>query len=172
MLKEAKELLGVTTRTIQRWDNDGKIRVVRTIGGRRRIPESKECSIIPMMGYKADVKILNPYNSTKRCYRCGMTNAPKGAIYEYKCGLRIDRQLNASINLYLKMEGLTPSPRLFDELMNAWRGLTLTGEEADESQELCMFIKDYIAQNPTDIQLIQKARGRDGPLTFGSRVLG
>lgn len=40
-LKEAKRLLGVTTRTIQRWDKEGKIRVVRTIGGRRRIPESE-----------------------------------------------------------------------------------------------------------------------------------
>jgi len=40
-LKEAKKLLGVTTRTIQRWDKQGKIRVVRTIGGRRRIPESE-----------------------------------------------------------------------------------------------------------------------------------
>jgi len=40
-LKEAKKLLGVTTRTIQRWDKQGKIRVVRTVGGRRRIPESE-----------------------------------------------------------------------------------------------------------------------------------
>jgi len=40
-LKEAKKLLGVTTKTIQRWDKEGKIRVVRTIGGRRRIPESE-----------------------------------------------------------------------------------------------------------------------------------
>jgi len=40
-LKEAKKLLGVAARTIQRWDKEGKIRVVRTIGGRRRIPESE-----------------------------------------------------------------------------------------------------------------------------------
>ncbi|MEM2859979.1 MAG: IS607 family transposase, partial [Candidatus Bathyarchaeia archaeon] len=40
-LKEAKRLLGVTTRTIQRWDKEGKIRVVRTVGGRRRVPESE-----------------------------------------------------------------------------------------------------------------------------------
>jgi putative resolvase len=40
-LKEAKKLLGVTTRTIQRWDKEGKIRVVRTVGGRRRIPEGE-----------------------------------------------------------------------------------------------------------------------------------
>jgi len=67
-----------------------------------------------------------------------MTNFPKGAIYECKhCVLRIDRQLNGAINLYLKMEGLSPSLKLFDELMNAWRGFTLTGEEASESQELC-----------------------------------
>ena len=38
-LKEAKKLLGVTTKTIQRWDKEGKIRVVRTVGG--RIPESE-----------------------------------------------------------------------------------------------------------------------------------
>jgi putative resolvase len=40
-LKEAKKLLGVTTKTIQRWDKEGKIRVVRTVGGRRRIPEGE-----------------------------------------------------------------------------------------------------------------------------------
>lgn len=40
-LKEAKKFLGVTTRTIQRWDKEGKIKVVRTIGERRRIPESE-----------------------------------------------------------------------------------------------------------------------------------
>jgi putative resolvase len=40
-LKEAKKLLGVTTKTIQRWDKEGKMRVVRTVGGRRRIPESE-----------------------------------------------------------------------------------------------------------------------------------
>jgi putative resolvase len=39
-LKEAKELLGVTAKTIQRWDREGKIMVVGTIGG-GRIPESE-----------------------------------------------------------------------------------------------------------------------------------
>ncbi len=40
-LKEAKKLLGVQTRAIQQWDRDGKIKVIRTPGGRRRIPESE-----------------------------------------------------------------------------------------------------------------------------------
>ncbi|MGQ9722313.1 MAG: MerR family DNA-binding transcriptional regulator, partial [Candidatus Jordarchaeum sp.] len=39
-LKEAKQPLGVTTRTIQKWDKQNKLRVVRTAGG-RRIPESE-----------------------------------------------------------------------------------------------------------------------------------
>lgn len=34
-------LLGLHPRTIQKWDKQGKIRVVRTLGGRRRIPESE-----------------------------------------------------------------------------------------------------------------------------------
>ena len=40
-MKEASRLLGVTVRTIQRWDKEGKIRCVRTVGGKRRVPESE-----------------------------------------------------------------------------------------------------------------------------------
>lgn len=57
---------------------------------------------------------------------------PERSLYECKYGLRIDRQLNASINLYLKMEGLSPSPRLLKELRRAWRGFTPAGGEAGE----------------------------------------
>jgi hypothetical protein len=54
-------------------------------------------------------------NSGGGCSGCGMVNAPNGAI-----------------NLYFQMEGLSPTPRLFDELMRGWSGFTLIGEEADE----------------------------------------
>lgn len=40
-LKQASEILGVHPKTIQKWDREGKIKVVRTPGGRRRIPESE-----------------------------------------------------------------------------------------------------------------------------------
>lgn len=40
-LKEAKKFLGIQTHTIQRWDREGKLKVVRTPGGRRRIPEGE-----------------------------------------------------------------------------------------------------------------------------------
>lgn len=38
---EAARRLGVHISTIQRWDREGRIRVVRTAGGKRRIPESE-----------------------------------------------------------------------------------------------------------------------------------
>jgi putative transposase len=102
----------------------------------RDISKSSWKTIIAFMSYKSRVVLLNPKNSTRRCSRCGMINAPKGASYKCKkCGLRIDRQLNASINLYLQMEGLSPTPKLFDELMRGWSGFTLTGEEADEGSD-------------------------------------
>ncbi len=40
-MREAAKILGVSVRTLQRWDKAGKIRCVRTVGGRRRIPESE-----------------------------------------------------------------------------------------------------------------------------------
>jgi putative resolvase len=40
-IKEASEILGVHPKTLQRWAREGKIRVVKTIGGIRRIPESE-----------------------------------------------------------------------------------------------------------------------------------
>ena len=46
--------------------------------------------------------------------------------------MRIYRQLNATINLYLQMEGLSLSPKLFNELIRAWSGFTQTGGEVDE----------------------------------------
>ncbi|MGC9020285.1 MAG: IS607 family transposase [Candidatus Methanodesulfokora sp.] len=40
-MKEASRILGVSVRRLQIWDKEGKIRCVRTPGGRRRIPESE-----------------------------------------------------------------------------------------------------------------------------------
>jgi len=40
-MKEASRILGVSVRRLQIWNKQGKIRCVRTPGGRRRIPESE-----------------------------------------------------------------------------------------------------------------------------------
>lgn len=65
-LKEAKKLLGVTTRTIQRWDKDGKIRVFRTVGGRRRIPESEVKRILGLREERIIVGYARVSSSTQR----------------------------------------------------------------------------------------------------------
>jgi len=45
----------VSVRTIQRWDKEGKIRCVRTIGGKRRVPESE---IRRILGIHEERKIV------------------------------------------------------------------------------------------------------------------
>ncbi|NWJ98354.1 MAG: excisionase family DNA-binding protein [Chloroflexi bacterium] len=39
--QEAAQELGVTVKTIHRWDAAGKIRTIRTVGNQRRIPASE-----------------------------------------------------------------------------------------------------------------------------------
>jgi putative transposase len=103
-------------------------------GGRthnRRLAKADWSTIRWMLAYKARVgEPLDPRNSTRRCSRCGgMNKAPKGAVFECGlCGLRVDRQLNAAVNLYLKMEGLPHDPGWFDRVVG-W--FALTGEERD-----------------------------------------
>jgi len=51
------------------------------------------------------VKELDPYGSSSYCSRCGWENKDlNGAVFVCKeCGLRINRQLNAAINLYMRL---------------------------------------------------------------------
>jgi putative transposase len=101
-------------------------------GGRthnRRLAKTNWSMLQTMLRYKASVgEPLNPRNSTRRCSRCGGLNgAPKGAILECDfCGLKMDRQLNAAVNLYLQMEGLPHDARWFDLIVG---GFDPTGEK-------------------------------------------
>ena len=54
-MKEASKLLGVHVKTIQKWDREGKIRCVRTVGGKRRVPESE---IKRILGIHEERKIV------------------------------------------------------------------------------------------------------------------
>lgn len=49
-LKEVREILGISLSSIHRWDREGKIKVVRTPGGRRRIPESEVKRLLRLGG--------------------------------------------------------------------------------------------------------------------------
>jgi len=54
-MKEASKLLGVHVKTIQKWDREGKIKCVRTIGGKRRVPETE---IKRILGIHEERKII------------------------------------------------------------------------------------------------------------------
>jgi len=49
-LKEACRILSIHPNTLRRWEREGKIRVVRTPKGRRRIPESEVKRLIGIVG--------------------------------------------------------------------------------------------------------------------------
>ena len=68
-----------------------------------------------------DGKPLLPYNSSRICSRCGYINKDlKGTVFicpKIQCKLHIDRQLNAAINLYLKMKGVSYNTQYFDTVI-------------------------------------------------------
>jgi len=65
-LKESCLLLGLHPRTIQKWDKQGKIRVVRTIGGRRRIPESEIRRLQGERGIRSVIGYARVSSSTQK----------------------------------------------------------------------------------------------------------
>jgi len=55
---------------------------------------------------EARVEELDPYSSSSYCSRCGWENKDLNGADVFVCGgcgLRINRQLNAAINLYMRM---------------------------------------------------------------------
>ena len=73
-------------------------------------------SIHRVLKYKASlygsfVKEVSPYLTSKSCPRCGWVSRKVGRIFKCeRCGFTLDRQLNASLNIYLRMCGF---PHLF-----------------------------------------------------------
>ncbi|MEM3667903.1 MAG: IS607 family transposase [Thermoplasmatales archaeon] len=65
-IKEGKNLLGVTTWTIQQWDRQGKIKCVRTVGEHGRIPESEIKRIIGLKEERIFVGYASVSYSTQR----------------------------------------------------------------------------------------------------------
>jgi len=56
--------------------------------------------------YGSFVKEVNPHLTSKSCPRCGWISRKVGRTFKCeKCGFTLDRQLNASLNIFLKMCG-------------------------------------------------------------------
>jgi putative transposase len=61
--------------------------------------------------YGSFLKEVNPHLTSKSCPRCGWVSRKVGRTFHCeRCGFTLDRQLNASLNIYLKMCGF---PHLF-----------------------------------------------------------
>jgi putative transposase len=98
--------------------------------------------------YGSFVKEVNPHLTSKSCPRCGWVSRKVGRTFQCKrCGFTLDRQLNASLNIYLKMCGF---PRIRD-IPRMWVGvIPLKGRRGNgfprdpgEAQGLRIDIKYY-----------------------------
>ncbi|QPG49035.1 IS200/IS605 family element transposase accessory protein TnpB [Saccharolobus solfataricus] len=91
----------------------------------RKISRTVWRSIHRVLKYKAPlygsfVKEVNPHLTSRSCPRCGFVSRKVGKTFECeRCGFKLDRQLNASLNIYLKMCGF-PHIR---EIARVWVGV-------------------------------------------------
>ncbi|MFP3234351.1 MAG: transposase [Sulfolobaceae archaeon] len=78
--------------------------------------------------YGSFVKEVNPHLTSKSCPRCGWVSRKVGRTFHCeRCGFTLDRQLNASLNIYLKMCGfphIRDIPRMWVGVipLKGWRG--------------------------------------------------
>jgi len=90
-----------------------------------------------------------PQHTSDACSRCGWVNRDLRGSTVFRCercGLTIDRQLNAAINLYLRMEGVPHRRERWDEnvLPSLVGGYLLTGAERRGPDELVRGLYDAV----------------------------
>ncbi|MCD6368904.1 MAG: transposase, partial [Thermoproteales archaeon] len=102
---------------------------------RKRVARVSWRNIVREIKQRAIVKEVNPKDTSKTCSRCGFkVKDLRGQVFKCpKCGLIIDRQKNACINIYLRMRGFPHSyeswERFVKPLLNheLWVGVALRG---------------------------------------------
>ncbi|QKR00206.1 IS200/IS605 family element transposase accessory protein TnpB [Metallosphaera tengchongensis] len=119
------ELYPLTTFAVERLDKQS---MFKDASGKlsRKISRTVWRSIHKVLKYKAPlygsrVLEVNPYLTSRSCPRCGYVSRKVGKTFVcQRCGFKLDRQLNASLNIYLKMCGF---PHL-DGIPSRWVGVT------------------------------------------------
>lgn len=94
-------------------------------------------SLFLLVSNLASVVQVDPRYTSKTCSRCGALHKSLRSERVFKCpicGLNMDRQLNASINIYLRMRGVSPQKERFNATIAG--GLPLIGAETSDSDEL------------------------------------
>jgi excisionase family DNA binding protein len=92
-LAEAAAMLGVCTETLRHWDNEGKLRAVKTVGGHRRYrlsdirrrqqqPPNHEGAVYSLV--LTDSTLLTPLVEWARLNNFGI-KLPDGDVYNCQC---------------------------------------------------------------------------------------
>ncbi|MGC9015173.1 MAG: zinc ribbon domain-containing protein [Conexivisphaera sp.] len=74
----------------------------------RRIADTDWRGIAARVSVGGGAVEVDPHLTSRTCSRCGWVNRDlRGAVFECEaCSLRIDGQLNAAVNIYMRMEGV------------------------------------------------------------------
>ena len=110
---------------------------------RRNLHRADWRTIRGMLAERREVVDVDPRQTSETCSRCGCTakaqDPRRTRIHDCpKCGLAVDRDLNAAINVYLKMEGLSPDPEWWRATVIpslSLGGFALTGDERNGTDE-------------------------------------
>ncbi|QKR01123.1 IS200/IS605 family element transposase accessory protein TnpB [Metallosphaera tengchongensis] len=119
------ELYPFTTFAVERLDKQDMFKNASSKLS-RKISRTVWRSVHKVLKYKAllfgsRVFEVNPYLTSRSCPRCGFISRKVGKTFACeRCGFKLDRQLNASLNIYLKMCGF---PHL-DGIPSKWVGVT------------------------------------------------
>lgn len=120
----------------EKLDKEGMLRRGRK-NLRKRIARVSWRNIVKEIKQRAPVDEVDPKDTTKACSRCGfVVEDLRGQVLRCpKCGLVIDRQKNACVNIYLKMRGFPHGYEwwagLVKPLLNRelWVGVALIGRK-------------------------------------------
>ena len=91
----------------------------RDRGHNRRISLQNWRTIAKTLSYKVRIKKVDPRYTTRRCSRCGSlaTIVEGGRVICRDCGLVIDRQVNAAVNIYLSGRKLKHRRELWETMI-------------------------------------------------------
>ena len=94
----------------------------------RKLSRRSRIKTINLLSYKAETKSVKPRNTSKECLKCGDGEAKRlnGTLICRCCGLKINVQLAAAVNIWLRAQGLKPSRRNWRRIEPALNKTTLT----------------------------------------------
>ncbi len=161
-MKEASEILGVSVRRLQIWDKEGKIRCVRTVGGRRRIPESEIKRILGIkevdVGRKAIIYArVSPHDQKQK----GDLERQKQSLLEYAKSkgyevVSILEDVASGLN-----ENRKSLSRLFDMVEKKEIGVVIIGFKDRLTRFGFRYLERYFASHGVRIEVVNGEEPKD-----------